>query len=96
MTDGLEEVTGALTEARAAEAHNLINLNINRILEILEKRDELNQDIKRIYDRAKADGLDVKAMRKLVSLLRKDRHDVEEEMLHLNLYWRAVTGEDLI
>jgi uncharacterized protein (UPF0335 family) len=47
-------------------------------------------DIKEIYDEAKGEGFDVKILRKVVSIRKKDKVKREEEETILDLYLTAI------
>jgi uncharacterized protein (UPF0335 family) len=68
---------------------------IDRIERVEEERQGLADDVKDIYTEAKAIGFDVKIMRKLISLRKKDANTRKEEAALLDLYANAI-GLDLI
>jgi uncharacterized protein (UPF0335 family) len=63
---------------------------IERIERLEEEKKALSDDIKDVYGEAKANGFDVKIMRKIVSLRRKDRDERMEEETILDLYLAAL------
>ena len=63
---------------------------IERIERLEEEKKALSDDIKDVYREAKANGFDVKIMRKIVSLRRKDRDERMEEETILDLYLAAL------
>jgi len=63
---------------------------IERIERLEEERKALSDDIKDVYGEAKANGFDVKVMRKIVSLRKQDRDKRMEEETILDLYLSAL------
>jgi uncharacterized protein (UPF0335 family) len=63
---------------------------IERIERLEEERKALGNDIKDIYAEAKSAGFDVKVVRQLISIRRKEPADVEEQETLLELYRRAL------
>ena len=63
---------------------------IERIEKLEEEKKALTDDIKDVFAEAKANGFDVKIMRKIVSLRRLDRDKRREEEEILDLYLQAL------
>ena len=63
---------------------------IERIERLEEERKALANDIKDIYAEAKSAGFDVKVVRTLISLRKKEPAEVEEQETLLDLYKRAL------
>ena len=63
---------------------------VERIERLAEERKALSSDIKDIYAEAKSAGFDVKALRALIMLRRKEPAEVEEQDTLLALYRRAL------
>jgi uncharacterized protein (UPF0335 family) len=63
---------------------------IERIERLEEERKALGNDIKDIYGEAKASGFDVKVLRQLITLRRKEPAEVEEQESLLDLYKKAL------
>jgi uncharacterized protein (UPF0335 family) len=63
---------------------------VERIERLEEERKALSNDIKDIYGEAKASGFDVKALRALISLRKKEPAEIEEQDSLLTLYRRAL------
>jgi len=63
---------------------------IERIERLEEEKRALADDIKEVYGEAKANGFDVKVMRKIVSLRKQDRDKRMEEETILDLYLAAL------
>lgn len=73
----------------AGKGHNITNKNLKSLIERVERLEEekaaLGSDVKDVYAEAKALGHDVKSMRKIVVLRRKERETVREETENLLL-----------
>ncbi|HWU50779.1 MAG: DUF2312 domain-containing protein [Asticcacaulis sp.] len=63
---------------------------IERIERLEEDKKGIMTDIKEIYDEAKGEGFDVKILRKVVSIRKKDKVKREEEETILDLYLTAI------
>ena len=63
---------------------------IERIERLEEERKALSDDVKDVYGEAKANGFDVKVMRKIVSIRKQDRDKRIEEETILDLYLAAL------
>ncbi|WP_043345033.1 DUF2312 domain-containing protein [Belnapia moabensis] len=63
---------------------------IERIERLEEERKALANDIKDIFAEAKSAGFDIKVVRQLISLRRKEPAEVEEQETLLDLYKRAL------
>jgi uncharacterized protein (UPF0335 family) len=63
---------------------------IERIERLEEEKRALSDDIKDVYGEAKANGFDVKIMRKIVSMRKQDRDKRMEEETILDLYLAAL------
>jgi uncharacterized protein (UPF0335 family) len=63
---------------------------VERIERLSEEKDGLSSDIRDVFAEAKGSGFDVKALRQVLRLRKKDRAERqhEEEMVHL--YSRAL------
>ena len=77
------------TEVGGIAADRLRSL-IERIERLEEERKALASDIKDIYAEAKSAGFDVKVVRQLISIRRKEPAEVEEQESLLDLYRRAL------
>ena len=73
---------------------------LRSIIERLERLDEDKQavmaDMKEVFAEAKGEGYDVTALRKLLSLRKKDKAKLQEQNAILHLYAATVGCEDLI
>jgi uncharacterized protein (UPF0335 family) len=63
---------------------------VERIERLEEERKALAGDIKDIYAEAKSAGFDVKVVRQIISIRRKEPAEVEEQETLLDLYRRAL------
>ena len=63
---------------------------IERVERLEEERKALAGDIKDIYAEAKSAGFDVKVIRQIISLRKKEPAEVEEQETLLDLYRRAL------
>ena len=63
---------------------------VERIERLEEERKALSGDIKDIYQEAKSAGFDVKVLRALISLRKKEPAEVEEQETLLDVYRRAL------
>lgn len=66
---------------------------IERIERLEEDKTAITGDIREVYAEAKANGFDVKIMRKVVALRKKDRNERLEEEAVLDLYLQALGME---
>ena len=63
---------------------------IERIERLEEDKKQISDDIKDVYAEAKGTGFDTKAIRKIVSLRKKEASEREEEEAILDLYKAAL------
>ena len=63
---------------------------IERVERLEEEKRALSDDVKDVYGEAKANGFDVKIMRKIVSIRKQDRDQRREEETILDLYLAAL------
>ena len=72
---------------------------VARLERLDEERDALSQDIREVFAEAKANGFDVKALRRVLALRKKDENKRREEEAILDTYLHALgmasdVGED--
>lgn len=81
-------------EAKGAEVGGIAADRLRSIVERIERMEEerksLAADIKDIFTEAKSAGFDVRVIRQLLSIRRKEPADVEEQETLLDLYRRAL------
>ena len=63
---------------------------VERIERLEEEKAGIANDIKDIYAEAKGTGFDTKAIRKIISLRKKDHSERQEEEAVLELYMQAL------
>ncbi|MEA2757190.1 MAG: hypothetical protein QOJ54_3479 [Aliidongia sp.] len=63
---------------------------VERIERLEEEKKALQEDIKDVYAEAKGNGFDVKILRKIISIRKRDRAELDEEETLLELYLRAL------
>ncbi|CCG40290.1 DUF2312 domain-containing protein [Magnetospirillum molischianum] len=63
---------------------------VDRIERLEDEKKGLSDDIKDVYGQAKSQGFDIKILRKIISLRKKDRQEREEEEQILALYLAAL------
>jgi uncharacterized protein (UPF0335 family) len=63
---------------------------VQRIERLEEEKKTIADDIKEVYAEAKGTGYDVKVLRKVVALRRRDLDERKEEEAILDLYLQAV------
>ena len=89
MMSELEE-----TEPAAANLHSVAANHLRAFVERIERLEEekaaLAGDIKEVYAEAKGNGFDTKALRRIVSLRKKEEHDRLEEEAILATYMQAL------
>ena len=71
-------------------AKDQLHALIQRIERLEEEKAAIAADIKEIYLEAKGTGFDVKAMRKVVALRKKETAERQEEQALLDLYLHAL------
>ena len=71
-------------------AHDQLHAFIQRIERLSEEKAAIAADIKEIYLEAKGTGFDVKIMRKVVSLRKKETAERQEENAIMDLYLHAL------
>ena len=68
---------------------------IERVERLAEERQTFTDDIKDVYTEAKSNGFDVKAIRRIVALRKKDAEKVKEENAVFETYLHAIGQEYL-
>jgi uncharacterized protein (UPF0335 family) len=91
---GEQRVSGADTTERDADVGGIAADRLRSIVERIERLEEerkaLAGDIKDIYAEAKSAGFDVKVIRQIISIRKKEPAEVEEQETLLDLYRRAL------
>lgn len=78
------------TVAQPNTAADQLKTIVERIERLEEEKSALANDIKDIYAEAKGNGYDTKALRKLISLRKKDPDEVQTEEAVLATYMHAL------
>ena len=63
---------------------------IDRIERLEEEKKALAEDIKDVYAEAKGNGFDTKIIKRIISLRKRDRDELDEEETMLEVYMRAL------
>uniref|UniRef100_UPI000E558785 UPF0335 protein ASE63_04290 n=1 Tax=Bosea sp. Root381 TaxID=1736524 RepID=UPI000E558785 len=63
---------------------------VERIERLEEEKKTIADDIKEVYAEAKGNGYDVKVMRKVIAMRKRDANERAEEEAILDLYMQAV------
>ncbi|KQU52523.1 hypothetical protein ASG72_06205 [Bosea sp. Leaf344] len=63
---------------------------VQRIERLEEEKKTIADDIKEVYGEAKANGYDVKVLRKVIAIRKRDLNERKEEEAILDLYLQAV------
>lgn len=83
------EADGPDRESGGVAAERLRSI-VERIERLEEERRALGSDIKDIYAEGKSAGFDVKVLRQLITVRRKQASEVEEQETLLDVYRRAL------
>lgn len=64
---------------------------VERIEKLMEDMSNIKADIKEVYKEAKSDGFDVKALKEIIRMRKKDRDEIAEqdEIIH---FYRTALG----
>lgn len=73
-----------------SNSHGHLKSIVDRIEKLAEEKAAISADIKEVYAEAKATGFDVKTIRSLIRLRKKDPAERKEEQMLLDLYLSAV------
>ena len=79
-----------MADAKTTFAQGQLKSIVERIERLEEEKKAIAGDIKEVYAEAKGNGFDVKILRKLISLRKKDANEREEEEAMLDLYLNAL------
>lgn len=78
------------TEQAVGIAADRLHSLVDRIERFEEERKAIGSDIKDLYAEAKSAGFDVKVLRQLITVRKKDAAEVEEAEIMLDVYRRAL------
>lgn len=79
-----------VSETSQTVAAGQLRAFIERIERLEEEKKTIADDIKEVYAEAKGTGFDTKAMRKIISLRKKDEEERQEEESILETYMLAL------
>lgn len=68
---------------------------VERIERLEEEKKAISADVKEVYNEAKGNGFDVKILRKVISLRKKEASERQEENALLGVYFAALGMEYL-
>jgi len=71
-------------------AQDQLKAFVERIERLEEEKKAIAEDIRDVYAEAKGNGFDIKALRKLIALRKKDLQERKEEEAILELYMQAL------
>jgi len=66
--------------------NDLLKSIIDRVMRLEEEKKAISEDIKEVYGEGKDQGFDVKTLKKIVSIMKKDKETIAEEDAMLELY----------
>lgn len=79
-----------MTEVQGTAAREQLRAFIERIERLEEEKSALAADIKEVYAEAKGTGFDIKILRKVIQIRKKDLHERQEEEAVLATYLHAL------
>ena len=79
-----------MTGTKTTFAHGQLKSIVERIERLEEEKKTIAADIKEVYAEAKANGFDTKILRKVISLRKRDRQEMQEEEAMVELYLSAL------
>ena len=79
-----------MSDAAHGVARDQLRAFVERIERLEEEKKTIADDIKEVYAEAKGTGYDVKVLRKVVALRKRDLDERKEEEAILDLYLQAV------
>ncbi len=71
-------------------AHGQLKAVVERIERLEEEKKTIAADIKEVYAEAKGNGFDVKILRKVISMRKKDVNERQEEEALIDVYMAAL------
>jgi uncharacterized protein (UPF0335 family) len=71
-------------------AANQLRQFVERIERLEEEKKALQEDIKEVYSEAKGRGFDIKILRKVIAIRKKDQDELSEEEALMDVYLRAL------
>ena len=90
-------MTDTMTEDRVTDVGGIAAERLRSFVERIEREEQVKKEvsdtIKDIYLSAKSDGFDVKVLRQIIRLRKKDREERQEEAELIDLYSAALGME---
>jgi uncharacterized protein (UPF0335 family) len=83
------ELTGTVIETDITASEQILSI-VERVETLQEEKTAVSDQIKDVFAEAKGNGLDVKALRKIIALRKKDRDERQEEEAILEVYKSAI------
>ncbi len=77
-------------QIKTSFAHGQLRTIVERIERLEEEKKTIAGDIKEVYAEAKGNGFDVKILRKVISLRKKDVNERQEEESMIDVYLAAL------
>jgi uncharacterized protein (UPF0335 family) len=77
-------------QIKTSFAHGQLRTIVERIERLEEEKKTIAGDIKEVYAEAKGNGFDVKILRKVISLRKKDANERQEEESMIDVYLAAL------
>jgi uncharacterized protein (UPF0335 family) len=78
------------TAVKSSFAHGQLRTIVERIERLEEEKKNIAGDIKEVYAEAKGNGFDIKILRKVISLRKKDASERQEEESMIDVYLAAL------
>ncbi len=78
------------TAVKSSFAHGQLRTIVERIERLEEEKKTIAGDIKEVYAEAKGNGFDIKILRKVISLRKKDASERQEEESMIDVYLAAL------
>jgi uncharacterized protein (UPF0335 family) len=79
-----------MTESLHNSTKDQLKTIVARIERLEEEKADLSEDIKGVYAEAKSNGFDVKILRKIIGLRKKDSQELMEQEMVLATYLHAL------
>lgn len=86
----MTDMTGHNSAATGGIAADRLRSIIERVERLEEERKALSGDIKDIFSEAKSAGFDVKVIKQIIALRKREPAEVEEQETLLDIYRRAL------
>lgn len=87
-----DAATISSTDVITGAAQGRLRTIIERIERLEQDKAAIAEDLKEVYAEAKGEGFDVKILRKVVTLRKKDKVKLSEEQALIELYLEAIGG----